>query len=91
MVALLLVFLAGKCLRGSAGQRFPAAGNPGGGHDLDIPSVRFHPGRDRAGAGSRKILSQRICALALDPWYRTGWLASFRMEYLVSLRHIVAD
>ena len=92
MVALLLVFLAGNCLKESAKAKdFLLLGILGAVTIwISHPSVFI-----LAGIGLVLVL-EKFTRKEYVPWawilgIGLGWLASFGIEYLVSLRHIVAD
>ena len=92
MVALLLVFLAGNCLKEKVGAKdFLALGSVGAIVIwISHPSVFI-----MVGIGLALVL-EKFSRKEYAPWAwilgsGIGWLASFGLEYLVSLRHIVAD
>jgi len=92
MVALLLVWLAIKALRENAGAKDFLILGLGGVLVIWIshPSVFF-----LAGIGLALVL-EKLTHKEFAPWVwilgiGAGWLASFGLEYLVSLRHIVVD
>jgi len=91
-VALLLVFLAGNCLKETArGKDFLVLGIAG-----SILIWISHPSIFiMVGIGLALVL-EKLTRKDYAPWawiigIGIGWLASFGLEYLVSLRHIVAD
>jgi len=91
-VALLLVYLAGNCLKEKAGVRdFLILGVAGA-----IVIWVSHPSVFiMVGIGLALVL-EKLTRKEFVPWawilgIGLGWLASFGLEYLVSLRHIVAD
>lgn len=91
-VALLLVFLAGNCLKETVrGKDFLTLGIMG-----SILIWVSHPSVFiMVGIGLALVL-EKFTRRDYAPWawilgIGFGWLASFGLEYLVSLRHIVAD
>ena len=92
MVALLLVFLAGNCLRDNAKPKdFLLLGTVGAATIwVSHPSVFIMVGIGLA------LLLEKATRKAYVPWtwifgLGLGWLASFGLEYIVSLRHIITD
>jgi hypothetical protein len=91
-IALLLVFLAGNCLKeGSGAKDFLTLGIVGAiAIWISHPSVFI-----LTGIGLVLVL-EKFSRKKYVPWawilgMGIGWLASFGIEYLVSFRHIVAD
>jgi hypothetical protein len=91
-VASLLVYLAGNCLKERAETRdFLTLGIVGASVIwISHPSVFI-----LAGIGLALVL-EKLTRKKFAPWawilgIGLGWLASFGLEYLISLRHIVAD